>query len=55
MSNHAYYLLEPNEPQDLLRIMDWLNRYSAMCFTRMFRWTGPFWEQRGVALLAYSA
>jgi putative transposase len=32
MSNHVHYLLEPKAPEDLPKIMHWLNWYSAMCF-----------------------
>ena len=30
MSNHAHYLMEPKEPEDLPRIMHWLNWFTAM-------------------------
>ncbi len=46
MSNHVHYLLEPHEPEDLPRIMHWLNWYTAMCFNRMLKRTGHFWEAR---------
>ena len=46
MSNHAHYLLEPSQPEDLPRIMHWLNWYTAMCFNRMLNRTGHFWEKR---------
>jgi putative transposase len=46
MSNHVHYLLEPLQPQELPQIMHWLNWYSAMCFNRMLKRTGHFWEQR---------
>jgi putative transposase len=46
MSNHVHYLLEPDEPEDLPKIMHWLNWYTAMCFNRMLNRTGHFWEQR---------
>jgi len=46
MSNHVHYLLEPEMPEDLPRIMHWLNWYSAMSFNRMLGRTGHFWEQR---------
>ncbi|MBD2425997.1 transposase [Phormidium sp. FACHB-1136] len=35
MSNHVHYLLEPKQPDDLPKIMHWLNWYTAMCFNRM--------------------
>jgi len=46
MSNHVHYLLEPQEPEELPKIMHWLNWYSAMCFNRMLNRTGHFWEKR---------
>jgi putative transposase len=46
MSNHVHYLLEPLAPEDLPRIMHWLNWYTAMCFNRMLNRTGHFWEKR---------
>lgn len=46
MSNHVHYLLEPQQPEDLPRIMHWINWYTAMCFNRMLNRTGHFWEQR---------
>ncbi len=46
MSNHVHYRLKPGEPEDLPKIMHWLNWYTAMCFNRMLNRTGHFWEQR---------
>jgi len=46
MSNHVHYLIEPQVPQDLPKIMHWLNWYTAMCFNRMLHRTGHFWEKR---------
>ncbi len=46
MSNHIHYLLEPAQPEDLSKIMHWLNWYTAMCFNRMLNRTGHFWEKR---------
>ena len=46
MSNHVHYLLEPEQPEDLPKIMHWLNWYTAMCFNRMLNRTGHFWEKR---------
>jgi putative transposase len=46
MSNHVHYLLEPQQPKDLPKIMHWLNWYTAMCFNRMLNRTGHFWEKR---------
>jgi putative transposase len=46
MSNHVHYLLEPRQPEDLPKIMHWLNWYTAMCFNRIQNRTGHFWEKR---------
>jgi REP element-mobilizing transposase RayT len=46
MSNHVHYLLEPVEPEDLPKIMHWLNWYTAMSFNRILNRTGHFWEKR---------
>ncbi|MBT9311863.1 transposase [Leptothoe kymatousa] len=46
MSNHIHYLLEPAEPNDVPKIMHWLNWYTAMCFNRLLNRTGHFWEKR---------
>jgi putative transposase len=46
MSNHVHYLIEPKEPEDLPKIMHWLNWYTAMCFNRLLNRTGHFWEKR---------
>ncbi|MCU0571108.1 MAG: transposase [Oculatellaceae cyanobacterium Prado106] len=46
MSNHVHYLLQPNQPEDLPKIMQGLNWYSAMCFNRMLNRSGHFWEKR---------
>lgn len=46
MSNHIHYLLMPLQPQDLPKIMHWLNWYTAMGFNRMLNRTGHFWEKR---------
>lgn len=46
MSNHVHYLIEPSQPQDLPKIMHFLNWYTAMIFNRMLRRTGHFWEKR---------
>lgn len=46
MSNHVHYLLEPAQPQDLPKIMHWLNWYTVMCFNRMLNRSGHFWEKR---------
>lgn len=42
MSNHVHYLLEPQQPNDLPRIMHWLNWYTAMGFNRMLNRSGHF-------------
>lgn len=46
MSNHVHYLIEPQQPEELPKIMHWLNWYTAMCFNRMLNRTGHFWEKR---------
>ena len=46
MSNHVHYLMEPQQPEDLPRIMHWLNWYTAMCFNEMLNRTGHFWGER---------
>ena len=46
MSNHVHYLIEPANCQELPKIMHWLNWYTAMCFNRMLKRTGHFWEKR---------
>ncbi len=46
MSNHVHYLIEPQEPEDVPKIMHFLNWYTAMCFNRMLNRTGHFWEKR---------
>jgi putative transposase len=46
MSNHVHYLLEPEHPDDLPKLMHWLNWYTAMCFNRILKRTGHFWEKR---------
>ncbi len=46
MSNHVHYLLHPAQPEDLPKIMHWLNWFTAMCFNRMLNRTGHFWEKR---------
>jgi REP element-mobilizing transposase RayT len=46
MSNHVHYLVQPTQPEDLPKIMHWLNWFTAMCFNRMMNRTGHFWEKR---------
>jgi len=46
MSNHVHYLLEPQQPDELPKIMHWLNWYTAMGFNRMLNRSGHFWEKR---------
>jgi len=46
MSNPIHYLLAPKQPQDLPRIMHWLNWFTARCFNQMLGRTGHFWEKR---------
>ena len=46
MSNHVHYLIEPDQPHELSKIMHYINWYTAMCFNRLLNRTGHFWEQR---------
>ncbi|MFM6348781.1 MAG: transposase, partial [Dolichospermum sp.] len=46
MSNHIHYLIEPQQPEDLPKIMHWLNWYTGMCFNQMLNRSGHFWEKR---------
>jgi putative transposase len=46
MSNHIHYLIEPQQPEHLPKIMQWINWYTAMCFNRMLNRCGHFWEKR---------
>jgi putative transposase len=46
MSNHVHYLLKPKQPDEIPKIMHWLNWYTAMCFNRILNRTGHFWEKR---------
>jgi putative transposase len=46
MSNHIHYLIEPAQSEDLPKIMHFLNWYTNLCFNRMLKRTGHFWEKR---------
>ncbi|MGF1523494.1 MAG: transposase [Leptolyngbyaceae cyanobacterium] len=46
MSNHVHYLLEPQQPEDLPKIMHWLKWFTAMCFNKLLNRTGHFGEKR---------
>jgi len=46
MSNHVHYLIRPERPDDMPRLMHWLNWYSAMLLNRLLRRRGHFWERR---------
>ena len=46
MSNHVHYLIRPARPDDMPRLMHWLNWYSAMLLNRLLRRRGHFWERR---------
>lgn len=46
MLNHVHYLIEPEKPDDLPKIMHWINWYSAMTFNALLNRKGHFWEQR---------
>jgi putative transposase len=46
MSNHIHYLIEPKAPENIPKIMHYLNWFSAMAFNRMLNRRGHFWEKR---------
>ena len=46
MSNHVHYLIRPARPEQMPRLMHWLNWYSAMLLNRLLHRRGHFWEQR---------
>jgi len=46
MSNHIHYLMEPHHPDDVPKIAHWIHWYTAMCFNRILKRTGHFWEKR---------
>ncbi|NES65320.1 MAG: transposase [Okeania sp. SIO2D1] len=46
MRNHIHYLLAPLNPEELPKLMHWLNWYSAMVLNQLLHRTGHFWEQR---------
>ena len=46
MSNHVHYLIRPARPEQIPRLMHWLNWYSAMLLNRLLRRRGHFWERR---------
>jgi putative transposase len=46
MLNHVHYLLEPAQPEDIPKIMHWLNWYTAMTFNTPLNRKGHFWEKR---------
>ena len=46
MSNHVHYLIRPARPEEMPRLMHWLNWYSAMLLNRLLRRRGHFWERR---------
>ncbi len=45
MSNHVHYLIRPARPEEMPRLMHWLNWYSAMLLNRLLRRRGHFWER----------
>ncbi|WP_341530007.1 transposase [Nostoc sp. UHCC 0302] len=51
MSNHVHYLIEPQQTENLPKIMHWLNWYTAMCFNRMLNRTGIFARNDIIALV----
>lgn len=46
MLNHVHLLIEPENPEEMPKIMHWINWYSAMSFNALLRRKGHFWEQR---------
>jgi len=44
MSNHVHYLIRPAQPEQMPRLMHWLNWYSAMLLNRLLHRRGHFWE-----------
>ena len=46
MSNHVHDLIEPRRPDELPRVMHWLNWYTAMGLNRLLGRRGHFWEAR---------
>ena len=46
MSNRVHYLIRPARPEQMPRLMHWLNWYSAMLLNRLLHRRGHFWEQR---------
>ncbi len=42
MRNHVHYLLTPDNPEELPKLMYWLNWYSAMCLNQLLKRTGHF-------------
>jgi hypothetical protein len=46
MSNHVHYLIRPARPEEMPKLMHWLNWYSAMLLNRLLRRRGHFWERR---------
>lgn len=46
MLNHVHLLIEPDNPEELPKIMHLINWYSAMSFNALLRRKGHFWEQR---------
>lgn len=46
MLNHVHLLIEPENAEEMPKIMHWINWYSAMSFNALLRRKGHFWEQR---------
>lgn len=46
MSNHVHYPIEPRRPDEMPRVMHWLNWYTAMGLNRLLGRRGHFWEAR---------
>ena len=46
MSNHVHGLIRPAQPEQMPRLMHWLNWYSVMLLKRLLHRRGHFWERR---------
>jgi REP element-mobilizing transposase RayT len=44
--NHVHYMIRPAQPEDMPRLMHWLNWHTAMLLNRQLRRRGHFWERR---------
>ena len=46
MLNHVHYLIEAEQPEEIPKIMHYINWYSAMTFNTILKRKGHFWEAR---------